>query len=923
MYTNISSLLYNFLCSTNYQEVDLNSPLATQNLKIPGSVHTSADDLIHQLEDHETFGSRASSVTVMSDPDRTSLFSPYASPVSQGMDTPIIRTYPFGIRTTPHSVQGVPAMGDVRKGSNSETESLDSLHVQHSQLHAGGMGWDSVSMGMGLAPKRQPTLNRSGDLSVSQPSITSASKKLSPLLFSSGSTSRSDSNFSNLVSSEIPYAPPSCGSISDDVSDRSCASSVLSKRHQQGAMSMGTSKCPLRDGFLTFDPNATKLLLSPDHTHGSLPSHTSSSSLDSGYDHSLSLTDSCRESCTDFIGSSSCYGGGSGGLGGPGSYRSGTFSNFRMPSSRAESISGSSNAGHASFCELNLDSGLGGQIKPVFMLNSMQQDDSSQTVGSEEPSLIHTGACDSRETSVEGGKLGVCKDSSARDKSCSPQASFNSGSTTLYCERNSEETSLSAICSESDPECSLRSLGLSLGKGSSKSSTSSSGVVQSEAERSREEISSPSSLPSPLSPDPTNHQLDLDADVSAPVDSFSLPSDPTKALPPRKVKNHFHSIACRLPSPTGSDDDVFKSAESRDVGLNCLPADPSLSIRQRSKIANSQRSCDLQFQGSHNLFSDVPFDSSSSCGQDGNRNSSLIQLSHPGGAQQFSESQHGIPLATFDVSVSTSPHSHTTTSAAFFSTSPVLSPSQAKFQQPLSLNGLECPYDSEIDSGRGTKTSLHPTECELNFSSQVLGPDVHFSPASFVPPSSSRVPASNQLNPGSFHGKVRASSSPPLIVHFRPEDEEEKCSLGRGDHQIPFHTSSSASNLLSMQRAQVKDKDDLKSNSFCSLPTKKMPYSSTKTELLDTKSDNEVELTEKYRNNPSLLQQQLQEHKQCLLTGDRPHTLDRFSNFLDVPLPDLEEFHLDSPMDYQARSHEEAESHQQQMSDFGHSLFVG
>ena len=916
----------------------LGSPLATQNVKIPGSVHTSADDLIYQLEDHETYGSRASSVTVMSDPDRNSLFSPYASPVSQGMDTPIIRTYPFGIRTTPHSVQGVPFAADVRKGSHSETDSLDSLHMQHSQLHTCGMGLEPLNMGTGPTQKRQSTLNRSGDLPVSQSTMTSSSKKVSPLLFSSGTVVRSDSNLSRLASSKIHCAPPSCEPIGDEVSDRSCASSVPLKRHEQELVCTDTSKCLPRDGFMTFDPNATKSLLSPDHTHhGSLPSHTSSSSLDSGYDHSLSLTDSCRESCTEFISSSSGYAAGSGGLGGgPFSYRSSNFSNFRMPSSRAESISGSSNAGHASYCDLNLDSGLGGHSKPVFMLNSMQQDvdESSQNVDLQELSLSHTGACDSRETSVEAGGLMVSRDSSARDKSCSPQASFNSGSTTLYRERNSEEASMTAIYSESDPECSLRSVnrpGLSLGKGSSTASNS-SGIAQSELSGEMEEMnqegSSSPSLPSPLSPDPTNHQLDLDADVSASVKSLSLPSDPTKALPPRKVKNHFHSIS--RPSPVGGENE-FKDADPvpGDVGLNSWMAESSPSISHCSKVVNSQESGGLEFQVSCNSSSDAPF--SSSChAQDDTSDPSCVQTSpHPVAVQQFLESRYGIPLSTFEVSVSTCPHSHTTTSAASLSASPVLSPSQAKFQQPSSLTGVESLSGSEADSGRGTKTSLH--ECESNFSSKVPSLDVQFLPE-LSGLSSYKLQPRSQLNPGNLHSNVRASSSPPLIGHFRPEDEEEQCSLGRGDHQPPLHTSSSASNLLSMQRAQMDDRDYVKSNSFYSLPaTIVAHHSSTKDDQTDTKNENDEELTgslstqslKKYRNNPSLLQQQLQEHKESLLLGDRPHTLDRFSNFEDVPLPDLEEFHLDSPMDYHARAHEEAESHHHRTSDFGHSLFVG
>ncbi len=75
---------------------------------------------------------------------------------------------------------------------------------------------------------------------------------------------------------------------------------------------------------------------------------------------------------------------------------------------------------------------------------------------------------------------------------------------------------------------------------------------------------------------------------------------------------------------------------------------------------------------------------------------------------------------------------------------------------------------------------------------------------------------------------------------------------------------------------------------------------------------------------PSMLHQQLHQHDRSLRIGARPSTLEQFDNFTDVPLPDLEDFHLDTPTHGGARERAQEESnHRHQMSDFGHSLFVG
>ncbi len=894
-------------------------------MKIPTSSHTSMDDLVHQLDEIDMLGSRASSVTVMSDPERASLLSPFASPVNQGMDTPIIRTYPFGIRTTPLSTTGTtPGMDFLRKGSQSESDSIDSLHLQHTQLHHRGMGWDSA--------KKHSSFNRSGEISMSQSSQSSMSKKISPLLVSSGSATRLEFNGSGSVSCDLPvdnHAPiatPPSTNLSCEVND-ACASSAAARYPNV----YSNAKCSLgKDGFVTFDP-ASKPLLSPDHTHSSLPSHTSSSSLDSGYDQSLSLTDSCRDSCTEFIGGNS-------GFGGPCSLKSGPYSNKRS-SSRRDSMSGySSTVGTMSYSDLNLDSGLGDK-RPMFMLKSHPLHDEYGKDGAslEDKCVLSPDGCCIEEPGPLG--LTVPADCGAVrvDMSLSPNMSLSSGSLTLYRARNSEELSVNTVhsastsilsgdtCIASDPECSLkgsRGQRLSLGKGSSSldSETSPSSArdcedIEAADGQCEGNVCSPD-LPSPLSPDPTNNQLDLDSDVSAPIESLSLSKDPTKALPPRRLKNHFKNFHGESQSSDGSNEN------QQSVSQHPLPVSPANS----SQVSHDPVGGDGHHSNSH-------LDSDATLPQLLLWSTSLSSSLPPQTPHRNTSSQVQCSNSSLSAEVSVSS----------LSNSPVVSPTETKPPHPSSLTGFESPYGSEADSGRGTKISLHVADAsdsqeagsaDLQLSSlhQQTWNNLELKSTTDI---TSSLKPSSRLDPSYTHSTVRASSSPPLSnKYFRSEDEEEMCSLGGGNRRsLPPALYSSASDLSSDKHLHENDKDREEwRNTFLSLPSttsRNSTRSKPAKEVMESNEEHEVtkslptQSLKKYRHNRSLLEQQLQDHNRSLLMRDRPYTLERFGNFEDVPLPDLEEFHLDTPTDYVARGHEEAESHRQQMSDFGHSLFVG
>ena len=919
------------------------SPLLMQNAKIPNSTHTSADDLINQLEENDVFGSRASSVTVMSDPDRASLFSPFASPVNQGMDTPIVRTYPFGIRSTPLSVAGTTPGSDVRKGSQSDSDSLDSLHMQHSQLHAHGMGLDPSYAGTGMgAMKKMSSLNRSGDLSMSQSSQSSL-KKQSPLLFSSDSTTRLDSNCFGSGSCELPPLSATNVAPCDFIGEMSGNSCCTATRQRQNYLCHDSSKCPVgREDFITFDPTS-KHLLSPDHTHCSLPSHTSSSSLDSGYDQSLSLTDSCRDSCTEFT-SSSYYGGG-----GPCSFKSGTYAHYKMSSScRTDGTSYSSNAGNVACTELDLDSGLGGK-RPLFLAKAQQhqlEDDSQGHLNLEEKGLVGYG----KDEGNCGGGLAIPTDRFGREGlTLSPQTSASSLSLAMYQARNSEEMSIATVHSNdtsiasqdeyplSDPECSLKGVKrrvLSFDKGSLRSDRSTSAKsanVTSQERNDEEEVSSPS-LPSPLSPDPTNSQLDLDADVSAPVESLALSSDPTRALPPRKLRNHFRRLSDNCDGGSFTSEEAGLSSAS-EISINVAQCSQVMRMQSPSTsgIHNPQLSAGSNTTHGVSSFSPAVSETASLT-QSARHISARAQSPHWTHTQ---ESHSGIPLSTQNISVPISPLSHTSTSTSSLSSSPVMSPSHTKSQQRSSLTGQESPYGSESDSGRGTKISLHVVDLESNTYSQPVDFDSHslsLLSESLNDSNSESLQVMASLRPGTRlnQSKVRASSSPPLIGLFRSENEEEMCSLGRGEcPSFPIPSSNSTSNLLAGHCYDNGDSDRNWANTFLSLPTKKSS-DSRQTDQSDEKKENEdptkslsTRSLKKCRHNPSLLHQQLYDHDRSLHMGYRPPALERFGNFEDVPLPDLEEFHLDTPTDYHPHGQEEAESHRQLMSDFGHSLFVG
>ena len=279
-------------------------------MKIPSSIAgtTGGDSSCYNislLDENDVFGSRASSVTVMSEHDRHSFFSPFASPVNH-------RTHPFSIRTTPLSSI---SPGDIRKEIHSESDLTDGLYIRENET-------SSIR-----SVRKSGSLSRSGDLLTSQSSLW----KHSPLL----------SSIAQQEESHMVY--PDAHMISHDDHMTHTAVAEMTKEQQPAIMADHVHKCNchygnpntcasvascesmglchLEDGFLTFNPTqkpraeteyslshlATCGLLGPAHsldsTHSAPPSQTSCSSLDSGYDHSWSLTNSSRDSCPEFVSS--------------------------------------------------------------------------------------------------------------------------------------------------------------------------------------------------------------------------------------------------------------------------------------------------------------------------------------------------------------------------------------------------------------------------------------------------------------------------------------------------------------------------------------------------------------------------------------------------------------------------------------------
>ena len=793
-----------------------------------GSADTASYD-VSQLDENDTYGSRASSVTVISDADHHSLLSPLASPVNQGADTPIIRPHPFGIRSTPASM----CPSDYRKGSQSESDSADSL----------------CTRGQEVTGSRQS--KKTGDLSTSQATPT-LPRKNSPLLSSSRPI---------LHTSSYP-APEEggVGSCRPPITTTMATNHTSSRRcncHYGNPTTCATlaccesmGMCPIPDGFLTFDPTkkpcdiraqsgapcefssckdedmyslghlASCGLLGPlDPAPSAPPSHTSSLDsgyeLDSRYEQSWSLTNSCTE----------------------------LANSFTVGSNRNALVEGGATATPSKCCACSEnDSGRGSQC-------SCLKDKFPEQVLSARQGVFRPRAEATCVPPADSGRTSFYPQSQRRG------GGPNSGSLPLSLRDGSAEsapTQAGGVAGNPpDPTCSLFPI----------------------------KLSHYDPLEEVPSPDSTN--------TSSPDDSpgglLSSPPDPQASLPIRKIQGHTHSIM-QARAYKGNINEV-----SSDFGG--LDEDPD-----------------------SDLCTGEEFDSVSSASLP------VFSSAETSIQSRASERQFGSSFVTSSIPVSCSPHTPSTCSTSATSSlhghthSPSHSlPQYRRLPEVVVIDypvagttdtGSVCSEidsgrgTSEIDGGRDTKTSMKMRDFDTRSLSQISE-------------------MSSNLELKSTHGSLntlallrhnsnhRANSSPPLLER-QPRimaEDEEVCS--RGGALGSFGGANRSYPMLTkLHRLEERD----------------------------YQSDAQTEKGEGYRSNkedeglilkslhPSMLHQQLHRHDEGLEAGVRPSTLEHFDNFTDVPLPDLDEFHLDTPTHGRGV---EPDTHRHQMSDFGHSLFVG
>ena len=849
------------------------------SIKIPtpsSSAHygedTPSHDPVLQAEDNDVFGSRASSVTVMSDPDRASLFSPFATPISHGVDMPIVRTHPFGIRTTPLSLV---SPGEVRKGSQNEVESSDVLHTLHTQMHLHVAGVDTVCAATSCSDSQQQqqqqhlnaasarlvnSLSHSSDLSTSCSSSSCSLLKKTP-----NPTPPSSSNDESTVANTSSCDPPLSSSPSSfDFSSEMDEDPSASKFRQRKATCPEISTCSLRKDILTFDPN-NKQLLSTDHTRVAPPSLTLNSSLDSGYDQSLSLTNSSRDSCPEFAGS----------------YSHGVMFSVRT---------GASSNKNGMVC-----SNKNGMVHPrkngMVCYNKSGLEDAScrdgQAVGQE-------GACQPAALLPELPPQ-LQKQEAVRTATLNGMAAEKQ----LQLDSKLGYSNVRDILNISSHDSLRRHISSDVF-----SSSNSSPARMESTSTEEDEVSSPLS---PLSPDPTNHMLDLDEDVSMTmVEGLSISQDPLISLPPRKLKNHIQAVyRDRERNPAGEDDgDVcantrlttdqdlqVKSLQcwnhaASNLGTEVRPVEPSHKSLPSPVLSYLSPSVNLTGVAATSSLSFSKME----------HNQSNVHDSHISGSNLLIESS-SISLPPLQAPDSSSPPCNV----------PLI-----KAHQPSSDLDLESPCSSEADSGRGTKTSIKTGELESSLTSELSND-----------PDSDCTPILSSLRLNYFEGG-RASSSPPVFGRFRSELEEEMCSSGRGESQsFP----SSCSTKVTSGR-----KNDLTRSSSSYLCMTRKP--SADCNLLNQSPDNHQRssvMTEdeseqslkKFSPDVSLLHPSIHGKDDSELKGDSPSTLEKFDDFVKIPLPNLDEFHMDSYAQYCVGVQEESESHRQKMSDFGHSLFAG
>lgn len=867
---------------------------------------------VSQLDETDMFGSRASSVTVISENDRQSLFSPFASPVNQGADTPIvsIRPHPFSIRTTPHSLS---SQSDHRKGSQSESDSVDSISLR---------GQHEVGSNASLRPVKKA--GHSSDLSTSQTAVQTSLRKTSPLL----SSARQTGFMAQKSTEALDDRQEADQTIWHYGNPTMCATLACCE-------SMGM--CPIQDGFLTFDPsqNCTKgsgvglcqhqrllgceseddLSISHLATCGllgpspSLDSNSSScahpsrssctSSLDSGYgfDQSWSLTNSSRNSCAD-MGSLIIK-----------PHPPGSMSNASAIPARC--LCSEEDSGRGSQCSCPRDKWC---RKPLFFFPADSASQEVMTGGRLGYSSVPRKYYSSSSATPSPARInrGGSNHALLQDRSpLHPDPRSRTADVTVprhTCSDNAlvdRDPMSSVLCGkleraapivESDPTSSLFP----------RKSKRSTAFVDSDSARSAVDVTSnPTS--SVMNSDPTGSMFPTKIsryskptaeDLSPPLLSGERPSDPScdspplgvssnplTPLPPRKLKNHIRTINHTKSSHNDSPTGYPRSSSPQQASV---PGNTNRNNHITPKTSSgdiTMTSCD--FVGLDNPTSALYTSDSDLCPDDDNLECALS-------ANSLTTDTRSVPVASapcrFGSNFSTSSVPVSQGGPHLTLHNP-LRPRIVVGDTPPSATGSIC---SEADSGRGTKSSLKTGEFDTRSLSQI-------SEMSYELELNSAQDSLSTLALLQHRSDVRANSSPP-IFNNQPQircEDEEVCCLGGTCRSYPMlfrPEENGRRKAYTRQESQVT-REGVMENKV----------------VFDTRSVSEPP--------PGSLQQQLHLHDQSLIMGARPSTLEQFDNFTDVPLPDLEDFHLDTPSVHQPL--DEVAAHRHQMSDFGHSLFVG
>ena len=1019
--TSFSSSSSSIGCATSNS--NSNSNIATTVTTSTTCDTSSLSYDVSQLDEADVFGSRASSVTVISEHDRHSLLSPYASPVNHGMDTPIVRPHPFGIRATNAAVSSpssslsqLVSPSDCRKGgggcvagggggSQSESDSVDSFTMRLQEPVARQLKKNACNSNNSVG-------SGGGDLSTPQGRHTPL-RKNSPLLSSSRQTGLTGSKGG--LSHNIVSVAATAGRHSD--------ASISKEGHHQCNCHYGNPNtcamlaccesmgmCPIPDGFLTFNPHlkaglcnhptgykpdsefslnylATCGLLGPAHSLESTsssvaapPSHASCSSLDSGYEQSWSLTESSRNSCAELPGS---FGGVATVGVGSAAATGGCFSVGPPagPMPPTVTTTATSAAAGRYYTNSESDSGRGSQCffpekkgcqRALFA-------DSAGMRGSKQNGFLVTTTNTAAKSlgggqEVKGHEPSGCSLSKQLPSSLDSRARTADVSNTLPQQlRHQQQQQQQPPPTKSlmDPHSSIFPMKLSHYK--------SLGGAPSDDDTKDPDL--PSSL-SPESLDNESEEEGVELSSSSPPSqelsptlapgALAVSSDPMAPLPVRKLKNHirtvsqargggggegccvnslssnFQNLGSDLNSDLDSDlccgkggPDLEMEEEEDSLGSALSAASLNSALRHRHRQRHATSLPATTTPTGSNRCDNTQFESTTTA------STSSLPMPRPLHLQPPSLS---LPPPSSSISPSPSP---APSSASLSALPPSPPPPQLQDTSPFfpstsATSATAATMDchsvwSEVDSGHGTKSSLRTTgddfdTCSLSQTSE-LSCEFDPPPAPLPPPDASlnRLALLSQHHTAGMHDctsssyTIGAGTTTSSTDVATGQQQQQQQSQQQFRSFRPFVVAprggSKAREVCTLDGVcTVVGGDDCDIIGGRDLGGARSADSALKRHVqeMSTPSSKASPSHTHHQTTPttSVLHQQLHHHEHSLMTGARPSTLEQFDNFTDVPLPDLEDFHLDTPPTH-GRHDNEMDSHRLRMSDFGHSLFVG